>query len=359
MPPKLKSGTNKRTTTASRSIPSTSDEVCSLCCRAIVDGKDDALLCEGVQSCNRWMHRYCAGVSVEHYESLDQSPLPFNCSLCIQRKQAAIIDELKSTIAALTAEVAELRSAVSVQQLENNDQSKWSDVVARRPRRPRIATRSQNRTTNENSRVLGAGTGPNTVAAGKVNQPPDTPDKVERVTVHGVRRVWGTKKDASTTVVLQTIRQLTKIDPEKRLTVKRKFRDGESGRRDRWWFLIRGSEAALGELESLWSCVSLQVGWKLEMCTKPSNDESKEANGNVHANHNNEESIDALNGSSNSPAPTNASNPETSGATRSDQPNNKQTGNVVVNNSNSSQSDSHSSHHSSAASPDKGVFLDK
>ena len=161
MPPKLKSGTNKRTTTASRSIPSTSDEVCSLCCRAIVDGKDDVLLCEGVQSCNRWMHRYCAGVSVEHYESLDQSPLPFNCSLCVQRKQAAIIDELKSTIAALTAEVAELRSAVSVQQLENNDQSKWSDVVARRPRRPRIATRSQNRTTNENSRVLGAGTGPN------------------------------------------------------------------------------------------------------------------------------------------------------------------------------------------------------
>ena len=92
--------------------------------------------------------------------------------------------------------------------------------------------------------------------------------------------------------------------------MKRKFRDGESGRRDRWWFLIRGSEAALGELESLWNCVSLQVGWKLEMCTKPSNDESKEANGNVHANHNNEESIDALNGSSNSPAPTNASNPD-------------------------------------------------
>ena len=37
-----------------------------------------------------------------------------------------------------------------------------------------------------------------------------------RVTVPGVKRVWGTKKDASTTVVLQTIRQLTKIDPEKK-----------------------------------------------------------------------------------------------------------------------------------------------
>ena len=101
-----------------------------------------------------------------------------------------------------------------------------TSLTANKPRRLQTATRSQNRTTNENSRVLGAGTGPNTVAAGKVNQPHD---KVARVTVPGVRRVWGTKKDASTTVVLQTIRQLTKIDPEKRLTVKRKFRDGESG----------------------------------------------------------------------------------------------------------------------------------
>ena len=59
------------------------------------------------------MHRYCVGVSVEHYASLDKSPLPFNCSLCVQRKQAALIDDLKSTNAALTAEVAELRAANS------------------------------------------------------------------------------------------------------------------------------------------------------------------------------------------------------------------------------------------------------
>ena len=36
-----------------------------------------------------------------------------------------------------------------------------------------------------------------------------------RVAVPGVKRVWGMKKDASTTAVLQTVRQLTKIDPEK------------------------------------------------------------------------------------------------------------------------------------------------
>ena len=320
-----------------------------------MDWKDEALLCEGEQSCNRWMHRYCAGVSVEHYQSLDQSPLPFNCSLCVQSKQAAIIDELKSTTAALAAEVAELRAVASAQQQPNsndNNQRKWSDVVARRPRR-RPATRSQNHTTVSVAGTTGAAASD---ASEKVNQ-----QKVARVKVPGVRRVWGTKKDASTTVVLQTISQLTKIDPEKGLTVKRKFQEGVSGRRDRWWFLIRSSEAILGELEGLWSCVSLQVGWKLEECTKPSN-ENKEnedtiVSENVHANSNN---VEALDDSSNSPAPTNANSPKSS----TNQPNDMETGNVDINNSIPNQSVSHSSHHNSASTAsfentDNNTFLDK
>ena len=61
-----------------------------------------------------------------------------------------------------------------------------------------------------------------------------------------------------------------KLNSEKPLTVKRKFREGESSRQDRWWFLLRGTEAVLMELENLWSDVTLQTGWKLEKCTKPS-----------------------------------------------------------------------------------------
>ena len=90
-----------------------------------------------------------------------------------------------------------------------------------------------------------------------------------------MKRVWGAKRDATASVVLQTVKQLTKIDPEKRLTVNRKFQEGESDRRDHWWYLIRGSEAALADIENLWNSVSLQVGWKLESCTKPlENDDS-------------------------------------------------------------------------------------
>ena len=54
-----------------------------------------------------------------------------------------------------------------------------------------------------------------------------------RIKVPGVRRVWGTKKDAHSGVILQTVRQLTKADSEKRLMVKRKFKEGGSGRRDK------------------------------------------------------------------------------------------------------------------------------
>ena len=36
---------------------------CAICNQDIVDGKDQALLCEG--TCKGWFHRYCAGVSIE------------------------------------------------------------------------------------------------------------------------------------------------------------------------------------------------------------------------------------------------------------------------------------------------------
>lgn len=83
---------------------------CGLCCDAIVEDRDEALFCEG--SCNRWMHRYCAGVSLSHYEALQDSPLPFLCSLCAQSKHSEAIEEMRATIAALREEVKELHVAL-------------------------------------------------------------------------------------------------------------------------------------------------------------------------------------------------------------------------------------------------------
>ena len=64
---------------------------CGLCCKPIVEDRDEALLCEG--SCNAWLHRYCAGVTVSQYAALQDSPLPF-CTTCFQLKQAAVIKEM-------------------------------------------------------------------------------------------------------------------------------------------------------------------------------------------------------------------------------------------------------------------------
>ena len=68
----------------------------------------------------------------------------------------------------------------------------------------------------------------------------------------------------------------------------------------------------LNELEGLWNCVSLQVGWKLEECTKPGEnggDDTTSAKGHNKASQQ----------AGNSPTPTNVSSPGTSGETPSGQ----------------------------------------
>ena len=44
---------------------------CAVCDQNIVDGKDQALFCE--ENCQRWFHRYCAGVTVNHLETLSST----------------------------------------------------------------------------------------------------------------------------------------------------------------------------------------------------------------------------------------------------------------------------------------------
>ena len=348
MPPKR---TMKRTTkkTTSTDVPQNNTKLCDGCEGSIP--QDEVLTCS---SCQLSLHRYCAGIPRTHYADIS---LQFVCLACAQKASDTTICELKNEVAALKAEVLLLKSAISERNAATTEQGsskpinvgpRWTEVVRRGKNTNTGRTNPPRRTRPESQ--------DHATTTTQVNQP-----NRARVMVPGVRRVWGTKKDASTTVVLHTISQLTKLDPEKRLTVKRKFQEGESGRRDRWWFLLRSSEAILCELESLWSCVSLQVGWKLEACTKPSNIENKEnvgttTNNSEHAKSNKVEAQDVLNDSSNSPASTNAISPELSVIQQSD----KNTGNTDVNNTSSSQSVPHHSHHnpSSTDTSKDSVFLD-
>ena len=142
----------------------------------------------------------------------------------------------------------------------------WNKVV----RRGRQQTSKNNRGSRRMQRTQQPANRP---PQSLIQNAKDGAASARRVKISGVRRVWGTKKDAPSSVVLQTVRQLTKADPENKLTVKRKFKEGRYGRRDRWWFLLHGPETILEELSSAWITVSLQVGWKLEDCTKPYEEE--------------------------------------------------------------------------------------
>ena len=61
---------------------------CGVCQAPVVDGKDEALLCEG--DCGHWLHRGCASVPPNTYESLSTTDKPFVC-LCCSNQQIALL----------------------------------------------------------------------------------------------------------------------------------------------------------------------------------------------------------------------------------------------------------------------------
>ena len=87
----------------------------------------------------------------------------------------------------------------------------------------------------------------------------------------GVRRIWGTLRNTPPAAVSATLCKLTTLGNQ--LSVRRKTND-ISGR-NRWWFLVKGNEEVLAQLEREWERVSLQTSWKLEPCTKPKTADDK------------------------------------------------------------------------------------
>ena len=97
-----------------------------------------------------------------------------------------------------------------------------------------------------------------------------------RVKFQGVRRMWGTMKSTSTTAVTSTLKKLTTHGDK--VSVKRKNRTKDNGREKSWWFLIKGQEGVLCNLENEWdSSVGLQTNWKLESCYRPTTSDNTDS----------------------------------------------------------------------------------
>ena len=144
----------RKNTTFVANIPRSAAEeedthVCPICAEPIVDEDEDgcaqdALFCEGV--CQRWLHRWCAGVTSERYVVLSSIEDPFHCPSCtVAGQQAAITAQqadiacLRECVNALTDEVRALKATVAAMQTQplSNSTSlptgltkRWATVVS-------------------------------------------------------------------------------------------------------------------------------------------------------------------------------------------------------------------------------------
>ena len=212
---------------------------CDLCCKHIVEGREEALQCEG--GCGLWFHRYCAGVSTSYFQELANSPAPFVCFSCYQRLQKAITSQLQDEVARLKAEIDSLRDKLN--EMSNCEpaipaQRTWSTVVMSKSKRPRNrkATSTVQNHCDQNSAVAAKGSHQ---SDSRKQESTDSaaarPQRSKvRTLVHGARRVWGTLRACSTTVVKNAIQTLSKSKPH--FYVKRKTKVVQG--REIWWFVL-------------------------------------------------------------------------------------------------------------------------
>lgn len=270
-------------------------DVCCICCQAI-SAKDDALLCVG--RCQQRLHRYCASVSEQQYKMLCEDNTPFLCPSCYREQHEGEVKELKGAVETLKAELCQLKEllrevqgqlkhsvdapctcnnpprsyAATVTATTSHSEKmrstaargntrgntrqhlkQWQTVLPRRPSKPQRTKDDTQRESHHSSHPQ-----PNS------GRSPGQPQR-EKVSIPGVRKVWGTMKACTTQTVSTTIAQLCPSVAGK-LQLRRKFKTNDNGRVTRWWFLIRGEEEVLIELKQIWERVSIQTSWRLEEC---------------------------------------------------------------------------------------------
>ena len=104
------------------------------------------------------------------------------------------------------------------------------------------------------------------------------------VSMKGARKVWNTFKFVTASAVSHAVHTITGI-PTTNLSIKRKFRHcAVSNKVSTWWFVIRGEETVLEQLESMWSQVQLQTKWELKSLLSYSDAEADPESGGQPSN---------------------------------------------------------------------------
>ena len=262
----------------------TTVRVCDLC-----DGpfkmSEEVLFCEGC--CQKHLHRYCAGLSKSHYEELLATSTPFVCLVCTQQLHKAELKNLHEELAAVRSELCELRTALqttvtaSATNATTAIQTLETEV---KELRTTVNSQAQNVLNYAQVLKLKSNKKSNKSSLQQLNHPksrhnshvkgsesishatkPTTTNNIRRLCtpISGARKVWGTLRSTTVSAVKNAIHSVTNISIND-LTIKRKFKTGGNDMVVRWWFVIRGDEATLQNLEDSWQQLSLQTQWRLE-----------------------------------------------------------------------------------------------
>ena len=93
----------------------------------------------------------------------------------------------------------------------------------------------------------------------------------DKIQVAGSRKIWGTLKSTTTSVVSNAVCSLTGMNAD-HLIFKCKYKTNPTKNSSKWWFVIRSDEALLKDLEEKWHLIALQTNWKIEPVLRFSDD---------------------------------------------------------------------------------------
>ena len=83
------------------------------------------------------------------------------------------------------------------------------------------------------------------------------------VPVENARKIWGTMKTTTSSVITSVIRKVASRSYTGSLTVKRKYKTNRDGSLKRWWYVVRGERSDVEQLEQECENIATHTGWKL------------------------------------------------------------------------------------------------
>ena len=89
---------------------------------------------------------------------------------------------------------------------------------------------------------------------------PATHSPGDLVEVPGARKIWGTVKATSSSAISSTLKRLTSAGTKLFVKKKKVLRAVVK----KWWFIVRGKEEDLVQLQDEWEVVNTQTKWKIE-----------------------------------------------------------------------------------------------